>query len=373
MTVKIPFGIHLTLASLVFTTVLANAQNLPTQSPYASVTQRIGITDVTVSYHRPQVNDREIWGKVVPYGYTHFNSLREDRSSPWRAGANSATTIAFSHPVRIADQLILAGTYGLYMAVLENGGAEYILSQNGNSWGSFFYNPKEDVLTIQVAEKEASFTEFLTFSFEKVTSDSATLVLTWAEKAFPLLITTSTDSLVHQSLLANQHGVDAMNARWRQAAALYSMNNQVFLEDGLRWAQESVDETNWRNGSRNFINLTTYANLLLLNNKEKEAYAILEEAAPKGSAGLMQFYANQVASLGEYTSVAQWMLDKAKEQFPDQTWSILNVEANLLSSSGKFKEAQEVLKGAKEYMPPEYDKARYQERLQKLERGVSLL
>ena len=100
---------------------IAQAQSfildLPRDSQHAVLTQRIGITDVTVNYHRPLVKGRAIWGKVVPYGQV------------WRAGANENTTIAFSDPVTIEGQALPRGTYGLHMIPGENDWT-IILSKN---------------------------------------------------------------------------------------------------------------------------------------------------------------------------------------------------------------------------------------------------
>jgi Protein of unknown function (DUF2911) len=77
--------------------------DLPRASQHAVVTQRIGITDITINYHRPLANGRQVWGKLVPYGQV------------WRAGANENTTITFSDPVTIEGQALDKGTYGLHM------------------------------------------------------------------------------------------------------------------------------------------------------------------------------------------------------------------------------------------------------------------
>ena len=84
------------LCGLLSVASLGHAQtimlDLPRQSQHAVVTQRIGITDITVNYHRPLANGRQIWGKVVPYGQV------------WRAGANENTTLTFTDPVTIEGQ-----------------------------------------------------------------------------------------------------------------------------------------------------------------------------------------------------------------------------------------------------------------------------
>src|SRR5690349_13005923 len=77
--------------------------NIPRQSQHAVITQRIGITDITINYHRPLVNGRKVWGGLVPYGEV------------WRAGANENTTIAFSDPVTVEGKSLPKGTYGLHM------------------------------------------------------------------------------------------------------------------------------------------------------------------------------------------------------------------------------------------------------------------
>src|SRR5690349_18374945 len=77
--------------------------SLPRPSQRSTVSQQIGLTDITVSYHRPLVNGRKVWGAMVPYGQV------------WRAGANENTTIEFSDPVQIEGQTIPRGIYGLHM------------------------------------------------------------------------------------------------------------------------------------------------------------------------------------------------------------------------------------------------------------------
>src|ERR1700691_462232 len=109
--------------------------DLPRQSQHAVITQRIGITDITINYHRPLANGRQIWGKLAPYGQV------------WRAGANENTTIAFSDPVTIEGQALDKGTYGLHMIPGENQWT-VIFSKNATSWGAFSYKQEEDALRV---------------------------------------------------------------------------------------------------------------------------------------------------------------------------------------------------------------------------------
>ena len=98
--------------------------NIPRHSQHAVLTQRIGITDVTINYHRPLANGRKIWGGLVPYGQV------------WRAGANENTTITFSDPVTIEGQPLDKGTYGLHMIPGEDQWT-VIFSKMSDAWGSF--------------------------------------------------------------------------------------------------------------------------------------------------------------------------------------------------------------------------------------------
>src|SRR5689334_25151748 len=95
--------------------------NIPRQSQHAVITQRIGITDITINYHRPLVNGRKVWGGLVPYGEV------------WRAGANENTTIAFSDPVTIEGKSLAKGVYGLHMIPAENEWT-IIFSKNSTAW-----------------------------------------------------------------------------------------------------------------------------------------------------------------------------------------------------------------------------------------------
>ncbi|MEP3385072.1 MAG: DUF2911 domain-containing protein, partial [Flavobacteriaceae bacterium] len=135
---------------------------LPRGSQMAKVGQRIGNTDVTIVYSRPSVNDREIWGALVPYGMNNlgFGTAKE---SPWRAGANENTIFKTTHNLTIGGKTLPAGKYGLHMIVNEDNSATIIFSKNHGAWGSYFYEPSEDALRVDVGTKEVSHVEQLTF------------------------------------------------------------------------------------------------------------------------------------------------------------------------------------------------------------------
>src|SRR3954470_16117861 len=127
--------------------------DLPRPSQHAVLTQRIGITDVTINYHRPLVNGRKVWDNLVPYGKV------------WRAGANENTTISFSSPVTIDGKALDAGTSGLHMIPTADSWT-VIFSRNYTSWGSFTYDEKEDALRVQVKPHPTDMHEALTYDFD---------------------------------------------------------------------------------------------------------------------------------------------------------------------------------------------------------------
>ena len=135
------FAFTAVLIAMCFTAIQSNAQSalldIPRDSQHAKIIQRVGITDITVNYHRPLVKGRKVWGSIVPYGQV------------WRAGANENTTIEFTDPVTIEGKPLAKGVYGLHMIPNENEWT-IIFSKTSTAWGSFTYKQDEDALRVTV-------------------------------------------------------------------------------------------------------------------------------------------------------------------------------------------------------------------------------
>src|SRR6266498_4970677 len=153
--------------------------NVPQASPQASVAQTVGVTDIKISYHRPAVNKRKIWGELVPY------------NEVWRAGANENTTISFSSDVTVGGQKLAAGTYGLHMLPTDKDWT-VIFSNQSAAWGSFSYDPKEDAARITVTPQPADFQERLSYSLDEPSDTSVEAVMRWEKVrvAFPIEVDT---------------------------------------------------------------------------------------------------------------------------------------------------------------------------------------
>jgi len=143
------------------------ALRLPDVSPAATVGQTVGITDIAITYHRPAVNNRKIFGGLVQY------------NDVWRAGANENTTISFSTPVKIEGQPLPAGTYGLFM-IPSPTQLTIIFSKFAGSWGAYNYDPAEDELRVKVTPHATQDSqERLAYDFDSITNNSVTAGLRW--------------------------------------------------------------------------------------------------------------------------------------------------------------------------------------------------
>jgi hypothetical protein len=144
-------------------------------SPKASITQTVGFTDVTISYSRPGVKGRKIWGDLVPY------------DKVWRAGANEATKITFSTDVTIEGKKLSKGSYGFF-AIPGKNDWTLIFNKVADQWGAFEYNEAEDALRITVKPEKNSFTEWLRYEITKTGDSTAVVDLEWEKLKVPFRI-----------------------------------------------------------------------------------------------------------------------------------------------------------------------------------------
>jgi hypothetical protein len=167
------------MAALTLPALSATAQDaLPARandevraSPNALVGQTIGTTNVVITYGRPAVREREIFGALVPYGEV------------WRTGANEATVFHVSDDVSIQGQRLAAGTYGLFTVPGEDAWT-LVFNRTAEQWGAYEYDATQDVLRVEADVMEApGSTELLTFEFTDVTETTARVVMRWADRA----------------------------------------------------------------------------------------------------------------------------------------------------------------------------------------------
>ncbi|MEQ9592945.1 MAG: DUF2911 domain-containing protein [Cyclobacteriaceae bacterium] len=261
----------------------------------AKVSQWIGLVEVNIEYHSPSVHgpnnqDRKghIWGELVPYGLTNLG-FGPATAGPWRAGANENTTISFSHDVQIGGKNLKAGTYGLHLIVEKDKPWTYIFSNNSTSWGSFFYDEKEDALRVESTPVDAPYTEYLMYGFDDRTVSSATAYLQWENKKAPFKIEVPNVNELYVATLRDElRGSLGFNNQNVMAAANFCANNKINLEEALTWADAAISAPFI--GQENFNTLQTKANVLDAMGKEAEASAVMDRAINHPTANVAQIH-----------------------------------------------------------------------------------
>lgn len=273
-----------------------------TPSPAAEVTQTIGISKVSVSYSRPSVKNRKVWGELVPYGW-NVQSFGAGNSAPWRAGANENTVLSLSHPAKIEGQDVSAGKYGLFFVINADNSGEVILSKNYRSWGSFFYNKEEDVMRAKIQIRDNSnFHDLLTYDFINLTKNTGELVLNWEKKQFPMKIEFAVDDIVMANAKEELRSTTGFNVQGPISAARYSLNNNVDLEQGLKWIDQALVTA-----PTNFNALQVKSGILTKMGKQADAEKMMKDALAQASENDINNYGYQLLNQGQH--------DKAIEVF----------------------------------------------------------
>src|SRR5712692_2446492 len=252
---------------------------LPRISQRATVIQRVGMTDVTITYHEPLAGGREIWGKIVPYGKV------------WRAGANENTTITFSDDVSVEGKPLAAGTYGLH-TIPDKDQWTVIFSKNSTSWGSFSYDEKEDALRVTVKPQAADFREALTYTFEEIKPDSTAATLRWEKLAVPFHISVDVKAVVLRSIKNELRSVGGFTWAGYDEAANWCLDNKYNLEEALKWVDTSIQN------EERFENLETKSRILDALGRKEESAKTLSKAFNEATAIQLYSYARGLQRSG---------------------------------------------------------------------------
>jgi len=346
----------------------ANAQiNTPNASPKAKVSQRVGISDVAIKYSRPAVNDRPIWGNLVPYGMNNLG-FGTSTAAPWRAGANENTTITFSHDAKVEGKSIKAGTYGLHIEVKPDNKATLILSHDADAWGSFFYDPSKDALRADITMVDTPHRELLTYEFNEVAGNSATAILVWEKKGFPFSISFDVTNIVLDDWRQKAKGQSGFQRQNWEQAANFALNNGGDLNEALGWIDSAIAGQFF--SQKTFNNLQIKAQILTKLGKTDEANTVMDEA-------LSMATIFQVHQYGR-TLIANGKVDKAFEVFSMNAeknkgqWPVHYGMARAYSAKGDFKKALEHLRKALENAPNDASKSRVQANIEKLENNEDI-
>jgi tetratricopeptide (TPR) repeat protein len=299
--------------------------SLPEVSQHASNQQRVGLTDITVEYHRPLVGGRKIWGGVVPLGEV------------WRAGANENTTIEFSDPVTVEGQPLPKGKYGLHMIPTADSWT-VIFSKMADAWGSYTYKQEEDALRVTVKPRPGEMEEALEYEFEDLKPDSATVTMKWEKIAVPFKVVVSDTDATLPHVRNQMRGRDQYTWEGPNQAAQFCLSKKINLEEALKWVDLSIQN------EERFENLTTKADLFKAMNKPDEAKKAWDKAIEKTTPVQLYSYARRLKSENKDAEAMEILKEVAK-RYPNNVFAHLS-NARIKSAAGDFAGAAEDAKKA---------------------------
>jgi hypothetical protein len=331
----------------------------------ASVSEQVGIVKISIAYSRPGVKGREgkIWNTpVAHYGFVdqgHGTST----AAPWRAGANENTTISFSHPVKIEGKDLPAGVYGFFISLGEEE-STLIFSKISNSWGSFYYDPTEDALRVQVKNKTLEKSqEWLKYEFIDQTDNSVTIALSWEKRMIPFKVEAETKALQIASF-KSEFRTTRPYYDYIQAAN-YCVQNDIELEQALAWMDRAIYFRIM--GEKNFRTLSTKASVLMKMNRVEEAKKVMEEAVPMGTMQDVHYYGRTLLGMKQVDEA--FKVYKANfEKYPNVFTTNVGM-GRVYSAMGNYKKALSYMKIALTQAPNDMNKTNVESMIKKLEEG----
>ncbi|MCG3191873.1 MAG: DUF2911 domain-containing protein [Thermoanaerobaculia bacterium] len=318
---------------------------LPPASPKASVSQTVGMTEITVRYSRPAVKGRKVWGQLVPFGEV------------WRTGADENTTIQFSTPVTVGGKSLPAGIYGLHTIPGEKEWT-VILSTQASAWGSYSYDEKEDAVRLTAVPRAGDLVDRLQFTLEDPTDRSVSVTLAWEKIRVAFPVTVDTSAVVLASLKEQLRGLPRFSWQgWNQAAA-WCLKNDTALDQGIEWADRSLKM------NKNFTNQMTKAGLLEKKGDPKGAADLRQAALSKATEPELNQYGYQL--LGEKkTDEAIKLFERNTKEHPG-SWNTWDSLAEAWAAAGNKKNAVLNYEKALSMTEDEEQKKRIRKELEKL-------
>jgi len=297
--------------------------NLPRASQHAQVVQRIGLTDITINYHRPLANGRQVWGKLVPYGQV------------WRAGANENTTITFTDPVTIEGQPLDKGSYGLHMIPGENEWT-IIFSKDAAAWGSFSYKQDNDALRVTVKPQTTELHDALAYDFDDVKPDSTMVTMRWDKVAVPFKVQVRVNDIVTANIHRQLYGLNQYYWEGWDDAAQYFLANKINLDEALKYEDTSIQN------EERYDNLMNKSKILDAMGRKQDADVVKAKALDKASPLQLYFFARQLQGEKKQEEAIALFRSTAKK-YPD-FWTSHMGMARVYSSQGDFDNAVKEVK-----------------------------
>ena len=273
-----PVLLAVTLAAATASAQTPPKLDLPRPSPKASVTQTVGLTDISITHSSPGVRGRRIWGEVVP-----FDKL-------WRAGANECTKVAFSTPVTIEGKAVPAGAYCLFLLPKQSGWT-FILSKNAELSGTDEYKESDDAVRVPARTHAIPHRERLAFAILDFDDEMGTLAMEWEKLRVAVRFTTGT----RERVLAQIRALQGDDWAPYNSAARYLYTAGIEPKLAMQLVDRSIQlKEEWNN-------VWTRAQLLHAAGKKSEALAAAQRAQTLGKASKNFFAEEDVVK-----AVATW-------------------------------------------------------------------
>ncbi|MET0623883.1 MAG: DUF2911 domain-containing protein [Pyrinomonadaceae bacterium] len=336
----------------------------------AVVSEQVGLTQVTITYHRPAVRGREgkVWGGIVHKGFID-QGFGNGKPTPWRAGANENTVVEFDNDVKIEGQILPKGRYGLFVAY-DPAESVVIFSKRSDAWGSFFYDEKEDALRVKVKPQPSEKSvEYLKYEFLNQTPNSAVIALSWEKLSIPFKVEVDYLKQQFDAFVAESQNPRGFTWQGLNVAASWSLQNEYQLEKGLEWATLATSPK-FPGNPTSFPALATKALILDKLNKADEAAAVIKTALPFGSViELQQFGRQLIAAKKPQAALEVFQFNYTKN--PDQFVTLTGM-ARGLSANGQYAKALDFAVRALPLAPNEPGKQAVQAMIEKLKAGADI-
>lgn len=334
------------------------------------VAEQVGLTQVSITYHRPSVNGREgkIWGGIVHKGFID-QGFGNRKPAPWRAGANETTIIEFDSDVKIEGQPLPKGSYGLFIAYdpLES---TIVFSKKSDAWGSFFYDEQQDALRVKVKpqplEKNV---EHLKYEFIDETPNSAVVALQWEKLSIPFKVEVDYLKQQFDAFVSESQNPRGFTSQGLNIAANWSLQNNYQLEKGLEWANQATS-SNFPGNPVSFPALSTKARILDNLGRSDEASAVIKNALPLGSVAELQQFGRQLVT-AKKPKVALEVFQFNYNKNPDQFITLTGM-ARGFSANGEYAKALEFANKSLSLAPNDANKQAVQAMIDKLKEGKDI-
>lgn len=274
-------GLQFLMLVAAFAVAVSAQVTIPRESNLQETSQIIGDTKISISYHRPNVKGRKIWGELVPY------------NEVWRTGANNATVFETPVDVMINGQKLAKGKYALF-TLPTTGNWTIIFNKNWNQWGAFTHDPKDDVLKVEVTPRQSEFHETMSIEFEKVVGSTGEVTIRWENLAVPFTV----DVGDFNARFVNDNRRRTMSERMTLANYVLSQKMTGSYADALSWVEEA------ERMNKSFGVLSLKARLLGEMGRKADAIAAGEAALAAGRSANPPASQNAITALEN--QIKQW-------------------------------------------------------------------